>query len=333
MAHIKALQLRLLNAAAVRDLLPMAKCIPLMRSAFEMVARGETIQPIRQSVRHPDGRGLLGWMPGYTAHPEWLGVKVVSVFPGNFGTEFGSHQGMVMMFEPSHGAPVAMLDGREITAIRTAAATAAATDVLAPAAVQTLGIMGYGEQAGSHIEALLHVRRFQRIMVWGRDLSKARRFAADMAAKHSETEIIAVDNALAAASCDVVCTLTAAAEPILHARWLRPGQHLNIVGSSIPTTSEVDVETIARGRLFVDFKDSALALAGDFRRAKDSGLVTDQHIVGCVGDVLVGSMPARVAASDITLFKSLGMSSEDLLACDYVLTESIRRGIGQVVDW
>ena len=325
-------ELRLLNAAVVRQLLPMSDCIGLMRRAFEMVSTGGTIQPIRQAVLHPDGRGLLGWMPGYTATPEWLGVKVMSVFPGNFGTDLGSHQGMVLLFEPNRGAPVAIIDGREITAIRTAAATAAATDALAPTGARTLGIFGYGEQAQSHIEALLAVRPFESVRVWGRDADRARRFAADMTLLH-EVPVTAVEQRPLAAACDVVCTTTAASQPILFEKWLRPGQHLNIVGSSIPTTSEVDEETIARGRLFVDFKDSTLALGGDFRGAKAKGLIGDDHIVGCVGDVLTGRIAARTDDSDITIFKSLGMVSEDLLACDFVLAEAIRLGIGQTVEW
>ena len=324
--------LRLLNAGAVRRLLPMAACIGLMRRAFEMVATGETIQPIRQAVRHPDGRGLVGWMPGYTAKPEWLGVKVMSVYPSNFGTHLGSHQGMVLLFEPAHGEPVAILDGREITAIRTAAATAAATDALALAAARTLGIFGYGEQAQSHIEAMLKVRAFASVMVWGRDPDRASRFAADMAQIH-HVSVISVAQPELAAACDVVCTTTAAEEPVFFARWMRPGQHLNIVGSSIPTTSEVDEETLVRGRLFVDFKDSTLALGGDFRRAKAKGLIGDDHIVGSVGDVLTGRVAARLASSDITIFKSLGMVSEDLLACDFVLAEAIRTDVGQMVEW
>lgn len=324
--------LRLLNAAAVRELLPMADCIRLMRRAFEMVATGEAIQPVRQAVRHPDGRGLVGWMPGYTTDPEWFGVKVMSVYPANFGTALGSHQGMVLLFEAAHGEPVAILDGREITAIRTAAATAAATDALAPAGARTLGILGYGEQALTHVEALQRVRPFESVLVWGRDPARAQRFAAD-ATQRFGLPVAAAADARTAAACDVVCTTTAAAEPILFGAWLRPGQHLNIVGSSIPTTAEVDDETIARGRLFVDFKDSTLALGGDFRRAKASGLVGDDHIVGCVGDVLTGRVAARVADTDVTLFKSLGMVSEDVLAADFVLAEAIRRGRGQLVEW
>ena len=324
--------LRILNATAVRDLLPMADCIRLMRRAFEMVATGETIQPVRQALVHPDKRGLVGWMPGYTADPEWLGVKVMSVFPSNFGTDLGSHQGMVLLFEPQHGELIAMVDGREITAIRTAAATAAATDLLASATASSLGLFGYGEQAVAHVEALLKVRPFTTIVVWGRDIGRARSFAADMTARHA-CSITAVADARSAAQCDVVCTTTAAADPVLFGRWLRPGQHLNVVGSSIPTTSEVDEEAIARGRLFVDFRDNALALAGDFRRARAKGLINDDHILGTVGDVLTGRVPARLTPEDITIFKSLGMSSEDLLACDFVLKESVRLNVGQWVDW
>jgi ornithine cyclodeaminase len=132
---------------------------------------------------------------------------------------------------------------------------------------------------------------------------------------------------------DVICTTTAAAEPFFKADWLRPGQHLNAVGSSVPTTSEIDVETVARARLFVDFKDSALALAGDFKRAREAGLVGDGHIVGSIGDVLTGKVAERTSDQDITLFKSLGMVAEDLVSADYIYREAVRRGVGEAVEW
>ncbi len=331
------MQIRVLNAAAIRQLLPMDRCIGLMRRAFEMVATGETIQPVRQALRTPDSRGLLAWMPGYTAHPDWLGVKVITVYPGNFGTQFGSHQGMVLLFETAHGAPVAVLDARAITAIRTAAATAAATDVLALPAARSLGIFGYGEQAVTHIDALLRVRPFETVSVWGRDASRAERFAArageELAAEGRNVRVVAVADAREAARADVICTATAASDPILRGAWLRPGQHLNLVGASVPTATEVDDETIGRGRLFVDYRDSAMALAGEFLGAKARGLVTDDAIVGCVGDVIRGTVRARIATSDITIFKSLGMSSEDLIASDFVCSEAARLDLGVLVDW
>ncbi len=325
--------IRLLNADAVRTLLPMGRCIDLMRQAMTLVAtEGGTLQPIRQALWRPDRRGLMSLMPGYVADPEALGVKVVTVFPGNFGTGLGSHQGLVLLFDPENGSPMAILDGREITAIRTAASTAAATDVLAPATVRTLGIFGYGEQAHTHLEAVPHVRRFERALVWGRDLDKARAFAAAESAHH-DFPVDAVATPAEAAAADVLCTTTAASEPFFEARWLRPGHHLNVVGSSIPTTSEIDVETVARSRLYVDFKDSALALAGDFRRAKEAGAVTDDHIVGSIGDVLTGKAAGRTSDQDITLFKSLGMVAEDLVSADYIFREAERGKVGQLVEW
>lgn len=324
------MKLRVLNAHDVRALLPMQRCIELMRAAMLLVAREQTLQPIRSSLWHPSGKGLLSMMPGYTADPHWLGIKVVSVFADNFGTERGSHQGMVLLFEPAHGTPVAVLDGREVTAIRTAAATAVATDVLARSDAATLSILGYGEQAHQHFQSLLHVRRFERILVWGRDFSQAQRFCE----QDAQSRLEPIGSARAAIErADVICTLTAAAEPILEGRWLRPGQHLNVVGSSIPTTAEVDVEAVARCRLFVDFRDSALQLAGEFRRAREAGAVSDEHILGCVGDVLNGSVTGRTSGEDITMFKSLGMVCEDLVATDFVLRESERLGVGTLVEW
>jgi ornithine cyclodeaminase/alanine dehydrogenase-like protein (mu-crystallin family) len=327
------MKVRMLNAEAVRQLLPMDRCVELMREAMLLVAREQTIQPIRTSLWLPDRKGLLSFMPGYTADPRWLGIKVVSVFPGNFGSELGSHQGVVLLFEPEHGSLAAIADGREITAIRTAAATAVATDALAKKQSATLAILGYGEQAREHVKSLPLVRTVTRILVWGRDLAKAELFC-EWAASQTSARVEAVREARWAVSeADIVCTTTAAQEPILEGSWLRPGQHLNVVGSSIPTTAEVDVEAVVRSRVFVDYKQSALQLAGELRRAMETGTVGEDHILGAVGEVLAGRIVGRSSDSDITLFKSLGMVCEDLVAADFILRESERRGIGSFVEW
>jgi ornithine cyclodeaminase/alanine dehydrogenase-like protein (mu-crystallin family) len=327
------MKLRVLNAQDVRALLPMEHCIDLMRKAMRLVAEERTLQPIRSSLWHPKGQGLLSMMPGYTADPQWLGIKVVSVFPENFGTDRGSHQGLVLLFDPENGSPVAIVDGQEITAIRTAAATAVATDVLAPSNVSTLAILGYGEQAHAHLQSLLLIRPFERILVWGRDFAKAQQFCEE-AGTGARPSIAAVASARAAIEeADVICTTTAAGEPILDGQWLHSGQHLNVVGSSIPTTAEIDVEAVTRCRFFVDFKESALELAGDFRRARAAGAVGEEHILGSIGAVLAGRVIGRISDQDITLFKSLGMVCEDLVATDFVLRESERLGIGTLVEW
>src|SRR5882757_9181917 len=164
--------LRIVGARDVRTILTMDRAIELMRDAMALVGRGETVQPLRSALWLPDKRGLLGLMPGYVAKPERIGVKAISVFPSNFARGLPSHQGVVMLFNTEHGAPEAIIDAREITAIRTAAATAVATDVLARRDVKTLAFLGYGEQAETHLEALRYVRAFERVLIWGRDAKK-----------------------------------------------------------------------------------------------------------------------------------------------------------------
>jgi ornithine cyclodeaminase/alanine dehydrogenase-like protein (mu-crystallin family) len=327
------MKVRMLNAQAVRQLLPVDRCVELMRKAMLLVAQEQTIQPIRSSLRLPDGKGLLSLMPGYTANPRWLGIKVVSVFPENFGSDRGSHQGAVLLFEPEHGSLVAIADGREITAIRTAAATAVATDALARRDASTLVILGYGEQARVHVQSLILVRPITRVLVWGRDFARAQQFCESAAARTGARVEPIREARLAVAEADVICTTTAASEPVLEGKWLRAGQHLNVVGSSIPTTAEIDIEAVTRCRVFADFKESALQLAGELRRAREAGIVGEDHIRGSVGDVLAGRIVGRSSDSDITMFKSLGMVCEDLVAADFILRESERQGVGSFVEW
>jgi len=330
--------IRLVNAHEVRRLLPMRECIRLMREAMPLAGAGGAVQPIRTALRVPDGRGLLGMMPGYlpprpTAVPPQLGIKVVTVYPGNFGTALGSHQGMVLLFDATDGHPLAIIEAREVTAIRTAASSAVATDLLAPPGAAVLAVFGYGEQATEHVESMQCVREIRELIVWGRNFAQAQTFAKQSGERFAVPARAESRVETAASVADILCTTTAAAEPYLKGEWLRPGQHLNVIGSSIPTTAEIDHQAVLRSRFYVDFKDSALALAGEFRRARDAGLVTDEHILGSVGDVLAGRAVGRVDPNDITLFKSLGMVSEDLVAARFVLEEAARLDVGHVVDF
>lgn len=323
--------MRILNGADVRRLLPMRECIDLMRTAFLAVSEGKADQPIRRAVWTADRTGLLSLMPGHVHDPALLGIKLITVFPANVAVS--SHQGLVVLFDARTGTPQAIADAAEITAIRTAAATAAATDILARGDARVLAVLGTGEQARAHLEALPLVRSFDRILLWGRDPAKADALGT-WAATHLglATETVPdVRGAVEAA--DVVCTLTAAPEPILEGAWLRPGTHLNSVGSSIPTTSEIDVEAVARSRVYVDYRASALELAGDLRRAFASGRVDESHIVGEVGQVLTGAAPGRRSADEITLFKSLGMAAEDLFSASLILERAQAEGVGQTVAW
>ena len=324
--------IRIVGAHDVRTILTIERATELMRHALALVGRGQTQQPLRQALFLPDRSGLLGVMPGYVAQPERLGVKVISVFPGNFGASLPSHQGAVILFETKHGAPIAIIDAREITAIRTAAATAVATEVLARRDAKTLALLGYGEQAETHLAAVTPTRPFERVLVWGRDPKKASAFAGRFSRADLPVEAVGTAEE-ATLRADVICTLTAATDPVLFGRWLKPGTHVNAVGSGTPNQAELDVDAVARCRMFADYKDSVVALCGEFQRAKSAGAVTDAHIVGSIGDVLVGKVRGRASPDEITLFKSLGMAAEDLVAADFVLREAEARGLGQTIEW
>ena len=327
------MKLRILGAAEVRRLLPMDRCIAAARDAMLLTSQGRAVQPIRTKMDAPNGRGLLSMMPGAITDPGRLGIKIVTVFPGNFGTGIGSHQGAILLFDADNGSLLAILDGREVTAIRTGAASAVATDVLANPGGCTLGVYGYGEQAATHIEALRQVRSFDRVLIWGRDPARAEAFAREQAGHSGLAVETRANPADLAAECEVLCTTSAAAVPFFQGAWLRPGQHLNVVGSSIPTTAEVDVATITGSRVYADFRDSALALGGDIRRAIESGIPADQLLVGEIGEVILGKDEGRRSAEDITLFKSLGMISEDLTAAWLAYQAAEAEDIGAVVDF
>jgi ornithine cyclodeaminase/alanine dehydrogenase-like protein (mu-crystallin family) len=325
-------KLRLINRELVRELLPMPRCIDLMRDAFIQVSEGRAVQPIRQMVRTPDGKGMMGWMPGYTDGPGRLGIKVICIFPEAVAKGIPSHQGAVMLFDAEDGRPLALLDAAEITAIRTAAATAVATGALARADATSLSIFGYGEQAHSHLTALMKARAFDKVLIWGRDADKARRFCA-LRQGEFDVPLEVAETAEEASGADVVCLVTGSSDPVFKGAWLKPGQHINAVGSSIPAWAEVDAEAVARCRYFVDYRASAELLAGELKRAREAGAVGEDHILGEVGEVLLSKVQGRRSAQDITMFKSLGMVAEDLLSAGWVLEEAERRDLGLTIDW
>lgn len=325
------MKMRIIGAADVHALLDLERCMQLVRHAFTLEASGQALQPIRTKMDLPDKRGLLGMMPGSIAEPACFGIKVVSVFPGNFAAGVGSHQGLVLLFEPTHGRPVAALEAGSITALRTAAASAVATDVLARKDAGSLAVFGYGEQAHVHIEAIRRIRPISSIVIWGRDAERAEKLAAEQRENSGCDVSVARDPAQAAAA-DIVCTVTGAREPFFRGDWLRPGTHLNVVGASTPDTAEVDTQTVRRARVYADFVDSALMLAGELRTAFKDGTIDKSHVLGSIGDVILGRAAGRTAPQDITLFRSLGMVAEDLVTAQYVLSQATQRNVGSLVS-
>lgn len=326
------MKLRVIKQSEVAALLPMADCIGLVAQALEAAAGGGAVQPPRTMMPVPGTSGFLGLMPGYLNTPETLGVKLISVYPDNFGTGVESHQGVIVLFQPGTGTPVALMDAGEVTAIRTAAASGVATRALARDEASTLALLGYGVQARTHLDAMRAVRNITRVRVWGRSAERADAFA-QAESKRTGLPIEAAATAEAAvAGADIVCTLTASATPILEGRWLEEGMHINAVGAATPTTRELDTEAVVRSRLYVDLKESAINQAGEFVIAKSEGRLQESHIVGEVGEVLAGLAPGREDAGQITLFKSLGIVVEDLVSALHVYDAAKARGIGVMVE-
>jgi ornithine cyclodeaminase/alanine dehydrogenase-like protein (mu-crystallin family) len=326
-------EIRILRAADVHALLPMGECIDLMHRTMSAVSEGRVVLPLRSVMAMPGDLGMLGNMPGYLGEPECFGVKLVSLIPRNKPPQYSSHLGIVLLFEVEHGQPVAMLDAAEITAIRTAATSGLATRLLARSDASSLAILGAGEQARSHLAAMLSVRKLRRIRVWGRDRDKADAFAQAESAKHGVSIEVSATPREAVTEADIICTVTKAREPILLGEWIEAGAHLNVVGSSIATTAEIDISAVVKSRFFVDYRSSTITEGGDYLRALRAGAITPEHILGEIGEVANGSKTGRTSPRDVTLYKSLGIAPQDLASAHYVLQKARERGMGQVIDF
>jgi ornithine cyclodeaminase len=233
-----------------------------------------------------------------------------------------------MLFDAAVGRPLAIVDATVITAIRTAAVSGVATKLLARPEAADLAILGSGTQARTHLAAMLLARPIRRVRVWSRTPAHAARFAEAEGGRHGRV-IEATGSARDAVDgADLICTTTASPEPILEGAWLGPGAHINAVGSSVPVARELDTDAVVRSRLFVDRRESALNEAGDFLFPKKEGAVSDAHIQGEIGELLLGSVAGRTSPDQITLFKSLGLAIEDLAAAHHVYTRAQSEGVG-----
>jgi alanine dehydrogenase len=326
------MNVHIINQAEVLQLLPMSECIEVMAEALKTLARGNAILPLRPVLWLPEKVGALGMMPSYLGDLKAMGLKVVSVFPGNHGTQYDSHQGAVMLFETEHGRLLAIVDASQITAIRTAATSAVATRLLAREEASDLALLGSGVQARTHLEAMLLARPIKRVRVWSRDPDHARHFA-ERESQRRGIKVEPMGTAQAAvAEADMICTTTAAREPVLLGEWIAPGAHVNAVGSSVAFTRELDTAAVVKARMFVDRRESTINEAGDFLFPKKEGAIGDDHIQGEIGEILLGQIAGRTSPDEITLFKSLGLAVEDLAAAHHIYLKALEKGLGMAVE-
>jgi ornithine cyclodeaminase len=319
---------RIIERKLVPELLPMPACIDAMGEAMMTASRREVVMPARQMAHLPGGAGLLGVMAGACPAPATFGLKTISLLPGNPARGLPSIQGVIVLFDPATGAPDALIDANEVTAIRTAAVSALATRHLAREDAATLAIFGCGVQAASHLDAMRAVRGIERVLVWGRSAGKARAFCQAQAKRTGlAIEFVALAREAAMAA-DILCTVTASKTPFIEGAWLRPGAHLNLVGSHSPDAAEVDIAAIARARLIVDYRDFALESAGEIVQAIAAGAIDASHVRGELGQVVAGEVPGRTGPNEITVFKSLGLVVQDLVAADLILRSARDRNAG-----
>ena len=304
----------ILDRDTVLQTLSMPTCIDLMATTQAAISRGDIELPLRSMLSVSEGAGYFGVMPGEIAADEVFGAKLVTLFPDNPSRGIPTVQGYILLFDRADGSPLALVEAASVTALRTAAASGATTRALAREDASTLAILGCGVLAETHLDAMLAVRPVREVRIWGRDLDKATAFAERHANQGGARVQAVADAAEAVADAHLVCTVTGSHTPILQGAWLSPGAHVNLVGAHNPATREADGVVLARGRVYTEITEFALAEAGDLLLAVEEGHFALDAIVGEIGEVIDGRVPGRTDDSEITVYKSLGNTAQDLAA-------------------
>jgi ornithine cyclodeaminase/alanine dehydrogenase-like protein (mu-crystallin family) len=346
------MKLTLLSADDLRAALPMPAAIEAMKSAFAALSTGRADVPLRLALSVPQAGGTSLFMPAYVPpngalgaagaspshasadalHDGALGAKIVSIFPRNAERGRPMIHGLVVVLDAETGEPVALCDGTFLTAWRTGAASGAATDLLARPDAATAALFGCGAQARTQALAVDAVRRLERLRVYAPTPAHVQQFIAEMQPQINARLVAAASPAEAVSDADVVCAATTSATPVFDGALLKPGAHVNGVGSYTTRMQEVDAATVGRARLFVDSREAALAEAGDLVIPMRAGQTRAEDWVE-LGEVAAGLRPGRQSPDEITFFKSVGVAVQDVVAAGRALAEAKARGLGQVVGF
>lgn len=324
--------MRILSAEDVRRAVPMSAAVDAVAAAFARLSAGQATVPLRAHIETPEQQATSFFMPARIAGDPAeaaLGMKVVSVFPHNIGRGEPSIYALVTLLDPQTGRPLAVLDGTYLTALRTGAASGAATRALAREDARCLVIFGAGAQALPQVQAVCAVRPIDNIWIVNRTRDRAALLAARLRGEGFRGEIrIAPTTAQALAEADVICLATSSPTPLFNDAELRPGTHINGVGSFKPSMAEVPAATVARARLVVDQREAAWAEAGDLVQAREAGLIDESHVAAELGEITGGTLPGRTSPEEITFFKSVGNAVQDLAVASLALTRAAELGLG-----
>ena len=332
----------LLRESEIRALLSMEDAIGLMAGALEAFSTGGVAQPVRLAMAIPSHEGYFGLMPALISANraeverggEALGAKAVTVFPHNAARDLPTILSIVVLWDSATGDVLAMMDGRLITEVRTAACSAVATRVLARRDARVLAVLGAGVQARSHLEARALIRPLRQVRVWSRTPASVQRLIAQMPPRIGGVPLVACATAQEAVrGADLIVTATASPTPVLAGKWIAPGAHINAVGAYQSTMREMDTAAVRGARVYVDSRAGALAESGDVMIPIAEKAIGPDHIIGEIGDVLAGKVSGRTSDQDVTLFKSLGMAVEDVAAAQYVYSRARQQGLGQQIEF
>lgn len=312
----------------------MADAIAAMKEAFRQLSAGEATTPLRSRIEVPEADGVVLFMPSLLHTSGELGVKIVAVYPDNIPRGLPTIHAIVMVFDPETGRPQAIIEGGSLTAIRTGAASGAATDLLARPDAGGVAIFGSGVQARTQLEAVCTVRQIERAWVFSLDGEGAQAFVEEMAGKGPVPQdlIIAKSPDQAIARADIICTATTSSTPVFEGRQLKPGTHINAIGAFTPEMQELDAETVRRAFVVVDSREATLAEAGDLIIPLERGEIPADWIRAELGEIVAGSRPGRTDPEQITLFKSVGVAVQDAAAAGTALANAQKMGLGRLIS-
>lgn len=328
------MNVRFLSANEVRQALPMVEAIAGMKAAYAELSTGRAVAPLRAHLGIPDHGGTTLVMPAYLPEASALAVKIVSVFPRNAARGEPVIYGLVLVLEAASGRPLAILEGGALTAIRTGAASGAATDILARPEASVAALIGSGVQARTQLEAVCTVRPIREVRLYGVNREQAAQFAAEMAGRGPIPPAIHLTDSPdeAVQGADVICTATSSATPVFNGRSLSPGAHVNAIGAYLPSMREVDTETVRRSLVVVDARTAVLAEAGDLIIPIQAGEIEAGHIHAELGEIVAGQKTGRTSPQQITFFKSVGLAVQDAMAAQIALRNAEAAGLGKEME-
>lgn len=322
----------ILSRAQVRDLLDMRAAIDAVERGLVEFSAGQAVMPVRVTTQVPKHGGIVLGMPAFLGESAALGTKIVTVYKNNPSRGLPTILAVVVVNDPETGKVEAIMDGGYLTAVRTAAASAVGTKYLANKDAKVLGILGLGVQGASHLWAMTEVAKLEKVVVYNRSRDKADAFKTEQGPRFGLPIEIAANEEEVCRQSDILVLATTASEPIVRREWMKPGVHVNAVGSHSPGARELDGDTVAAARVVVDSREANLAECGDLLIPMKEGKIDQAHFVDEIGEVAAGKKPGRAATEQITIYKSVGIAVEDVATGSLVLRRAREKGVGTQVD-